>query len=193
MNRKIIGIFLLGLMCLGFSAKAQKEVQEFEGGLNVGFCVPVESYRDGTAKLGQVLGIAGRYNIPYSEWSIGLEVQINCMRRDFHLIDNAGNSFKTDNNNRTTTIAAVADYNFKQGCKVNPYVGLGLGIAYNQAITSYYNINTSTNLLISPRIGVELFHHLRIGAGFMVSRKAYNGFFATVGFVIGGRPARAVK
>lgn len=181
-------IFVLLLCCVGIAnASAQKEVQPFEGGLNIGMSVPLDSYREGKVEVGQVLGLAARYNIPYSEWSVGVDIQMSCMRREF---DIPGYDYTGKNNNRATSFTLTGDYNFKQGEKINPYVGLGLGVSYNQAITSYYDHYSSTNFAFMPRFGVEFFYHLRIGAGFIVTRKAYNGFFATVGFVIGSRPVK---
>lgn len=75
-------IFILLCLC-AVRANAQKEVQTFEGGLNLGMCVPVMPYHHGTSEAGFCFGVSGRYNFPYSEWSVGLDIQLNPMRRNF--------------------------------------------------------------------------------------------------------------
>lgn len=181
-------IFILLCLC-AVRANAQKEVQSFEGGLNLGVCVPVMPYHHGTSEAGFCFGVSGRYNFPYSEWSVGLDIQLNPMRRNFD-VKHDGHSFTADNNNRATYFLVTADYNFFQGKKVNPYVGVGMGFSVNDPLDCYYDSHGSTDFCFSPRVGVELLYHIRVAAGMIFTRKPYSGFFATVGFVIGGRPSK---
>ena len=186
MIRKVV--FILLCLC-AIQAKAQRKVQSYEGGLNIGMSVPILPYHHGTPECGASIGISGRYNFPYSEWSVGLDMQINTMKRKFD-INNNGNSFQAHNNNRATYFLATANYNFEQGKKLNPYVGAGIGFSVNNPLDCYYDSSNSTDFCFSPRIGVELLYHIRIAAGFIFTRKPSSGFFTTIGFVIGGRPVK---
>jgi len=72
---------------------------------------------------------------------------------------------------------AVADFNAFPGKIVNPYIGVSLGPAAGLSADASRGRNTFSFLLsVSPRIGIELFNHLRISASMDVI--AYNPFRA---------------
>lgn len=178
----VIFVFLLAI-----PANAQKKVRKFEAGMNLGISLPIQTNLHGKEKADCAFGLAARYNLPYTQWSFGLELQWNCMRREFLLRDAP---IKLRNTDQSFDILLVTDYNFNQGEKVNPFVSVGFGIADNQAGPEVHNVQSSTNFCFSPRIGMELLSNIRLSAGFIFSRSAFNGFFATAGFVIGGRPIK---
>lgn len=78
-------------------------------------------------------------------------------------------------------------YNLRQGRKVNPYFGLGAGVAWWSP--SY----SKAGFAIEPRVGVEFLYHIRLSIECQISRKYYNAVGLTLGFVIGGRPKKAKK
>ena len=45
-------------------------------------------------------------------------------------------------------------------------------------------------MLFAPRVGVEFIHHIRLTGQFNISRKGYNNFSLSIGFVLGGRPKK---
>ena len=186
MIKKIV--FILLCLC-AVQAKSQNEVQTFEGGFNVGMSVPVMQYLNGTSKVDLCFGVSGRYNFPCSKWSVGLDCQLNLMKRNFD-IKQQGHSFRAENKNGATYFLATTDYNLFQGKKVNPYVGAGIGFSVNNALECYYDSERTTDFCFSPRVGVELLYQIRISTGMIFTRKPYSGFFATIGFVIGGKPAK---
>ncbi len=187
MRNRIILFFMAVVSVLPMTA--QNRVQSFEGGLAVGGCAPIESYRDGKGQFGPVLSLSARYNIPSTNYSVGLELQSNNIHRHF-AIDTPNGIDRVENNNHSGFLVITTDYNFYQGKKVNPFVGAGIGISDNRTIDSYYDTE-SVNFIFVPRVGVELLYHIRVTCGFTVTRKGYNGFYTTLGFVIGGRPKKS--
>lgn len=72
---------------------------------------------------------------------------------------------------------AVADFNAFPGKTVNPYIGIALGPAAGLSADVSRGRNTFSFLLsVSPRIGFELFNHLRVSASMDIV--AYNPFRA---------------
>lgn len=87
-------------------------------------------------------------------------------------------------------LALTGDYNFRQGTKINPFVGAAWGVAFNDVVGDKYFPSEGTSMLFAPRVGVELLYHIRLMAQFNISRKGYNNFSLTIGFVLGGRPKK---
>ena len=86
-------------------------------------------------------------------------------------------------------VLALADFNILPGKAVNPFVGIGLGPGLNvnyyksfEAKGTYAPVTTpepgwyppQVYLVIVPRIGVELFHHLRLSASIDADVVMYN-------------------
>lgn len=93
-----------------------------------------------------------------------------------------------EQDSRTVFMGFTADYNFRQGGKVNPFVGMGVGLGLHNAVedvTDDPNDRTAT-VMIAPRVGVELWRHLRLTLTANLSCKYYNNLSLTIGYVIGG-------
>ncbi len=74
---------------------------------------------------------------------------------------------------------AVADFNAFPGKSINPYIGLALGPAAGLSIDPSRGRNQAVFMLtVSPRIGFELFSHLRVSASMDIF--AYNPFEASL-------------
>ena len=63
-------------------------------------------------------------------------------------------------------------------------------VAFNDVVGDKYFPSEGTSMLFAPRVGVELLYHIRLMAQFNISRKGYNNFSLTIGFVLGGRPKK---
>lgn len=184
--RKLLKVFLLIVSLFMMQAHSQTNVvQIMEGEVRAGMTTPLGGYRDGEAQMGAALGIEGRYNFKGTPWDCGLMLDLSVARRGYEHLFNDG--YDRWQSNRTLALAFTGDYNLRQGAKINPFVGTGLGVAFNDVVGDKYFPTKGTAMFFSPRVGVEFLSHIRLMAQFNISRKGYNNFCLSVGFVLGGR------
>ena len=163
-------------------------VQMMEGEVRVGFTTPLGGYHTGKSRISFSLGLEGRYNFKGTPWDCGLMLDLSTARRGYsHLYEDGNDRWQ---NNRTLALALTGDYNFLQGKKVNPFVGTGIGVAFNDVVGDEYFPSKGTSVYFAPRAGVEFFHHVRISAQFNICRKGYNNMSVNLSFVLGGRPKK---
>nr|MDE6642890.1 hypothetical protein [Muribaculaceae bacterium] len=164
----------------------QKDVQQFEGAIRFGGNYPLGSYRSMTSALGANIGLDLRFNYDDLPLDFGVAIDVVATSYNFHKPDY---NFQYDTYT-TLGITYCSNYNFRQGYKVNPYVGAGLGYAYN-----YYNYHSNNieknSFIFVPKVGVELFYHLRFEGSLILCRKYFNCVSLTAGVVIGGRPRKS--
>ncbi|MDE7466171.1 MAG: acyloxyacyl hydrolase [Muribaculaceae bacterium] len=177
---KYLSFIMLFLLC-NITALAE-EVQKFEGEVSVGFTVPLADYYDGDKILGPDFGLELRYNIPRTRWDCGLALDVSTAVYQY----DAG----CDQSNRSINLMAVGDYNLKQGSKFNPYAGMGMGVSFYDAVNVVTYKDSGTAFVFRPRVGIEMFRHLRIEAFFTVTKTGYSNFGLSIGGVIGGRPKK---
>jgi opacity protein-like surface antigen len=188
--RNFLVSILLAFSCLFVSAGERVEVQPIEGGLNFGITPAINKLYGGTPKVGLFIGFELRYNIPNTNFDFGVYGDIKDMAHRYNVVgeeDGVAYSDRFDVISNVNSYGFVAHYNFGQGKKINPFVGLGLGLTHCQWDGEYMG----TTLATTPRFGVELFHHLRISFQFEFNSMDYNSASISVGFVIGGRPKKA--
>ena len=166
---------------------AQKiPVKCFETEFDFGVTLPLDQYHGGKKLVGPSLAVNLRYNIKDTPWDCGLLLQTDGARRDFWHDKNSDNW----QSNRTMVLAANGGYNFRQGQKVNPFISVALGVGFNQVVGDKFMDINATSPVIMPKIGVELWHMLRINSHVMVTRKGFNTYGLTLGLVLGGRPIK---
>lgn len=178
---------MLLLCLLALNAQAQTNtVQMMEGEIRAGLTTPLGGYHDGKSQVSATLGIEGRYNFKGTPWDCGMMLDLSTARRGYEHLYNDG--YDRWQSNRTLALAITGDYNFRQGKKINPFVGTALGVGFNDVVGDKYFPSKGTSMIFAPRIGVEFMYHIRLTAQFNVCRKGYNNLGITVGFVLGGRP-----
>lgn len=188
MIQKLLTILLL--FAGGFLGRAQ-DVQRVEGEVYIGMTLPASKFHDGSLKLGPELGLELRYNIPESKFDCGIMVDVTTAIYKLTLLGESGDYRSVfEQSNRSVSYILNGDYNFGQGKKVNPYVGLGIGLSINEPVTDVLYDYKGVNFAVRPRVGVELFRHLRVGLHCIVNRRGYNAAAISIGAVIGGRPKR---
>lgn len=176
MKRLLIVLFfvcpVLTLMAETRFMDQPRRVQNFEGGLKVGFGVPFDAFEGWKPafNFGEV-GAEVRYNFKNTGWDAGLLVLL----QNHPWITDTGEHYSEGN----CAVMLVGDYNFRQGRKINPYAGLGLGWDINDHL-----------MVAAPRIGVEIVHHIRIETTFYISSRFGSMFMVSAGFAIGGRPKK---
>lgn len=160
-------------------------VRSFEFEPRLGITMPLNNFNDGDKFIGPTLGMELRYNFKDSPFDIGMAIDIATAVYDFEFFDEV--CFSLEQSNRTAVVSLTGDYNFLQGRKVNPFVGAGLGVAFHKVVhDEAYPLSESAKMAFTPRVGVELWRHLRftLSAGF--SSKGYNNLRLTVGYAFGG-------
>lgn len=168
-------IMLLG-QYVGVSAQDNKvEVKSFEFEIKAGTTYPLEK-QVGNKKLGPDIGLEARWNLNNIPLDLGVEMNISTAVSGLH---------GDDNSNRMFSLAAVMDYNFYRGQKASPFVGVGIGKANCDVTTGWYD-REGTRFMLMPRVGLELFHHVRFTFDTRIAMKKYNTVGFTVGYVFGG-------
>ncbi len=155
-------------------------------GLGTGF-----KYHGVYADGAETLGLELRGNIKNTGWDVGAFLRFDGTGYDFKnqmppidLDINAEYDYSQSNN--AFTIGVVSDYNFRQGRKVNPFAGLGVGCSiYSTPYWRPYETDGCT-LSFIPRFGVELFSWVRFTGYAFILRNGYNTVDVSVGLTIGG-------
>lgn len=195
-------IFCAVISILGcIESSAQTAVQPFEGEIRMGLTTSLGQYKERTftddfesitipgtkTYPSLIMGLELRYNIPETKYDLGLFLELSGADHKFKFDDGS----HVNQNNRTLAYGFTSHYNFRQGKKVNPFAGLALGFSSQDNVDWVFYPTHGWGYTISPRGGVELFHHLRLTAGFNITRKYFNNCFLTAGVVVGGRPKKA--
>ena len=172
-------IVLFFLVCLFFSNSNYISAQgkygfEFELGAQ-----GVLGSKTGYQKVSPGIGffVEGRINLPESEFDIGLQVSVSTLYRE-----TSPHIYATSLN---PLLLFVSDYSFKSTRFLSPFVGLGVGAADcrydyleedsftgSPIITSF----SSYRFAIVPRIGVELFKHVRVTLDYRLTGSSLSNF-----------------
>lgn len=144
-------------------------VKHFEGEVLVGFTAPLGDCGSGDF-VSQAFGYEFRYNI--DEVPLDFSAQVN---------------YTSAAGNETYSIAIFGDWNFGQGQRLNPFVGMGIGWAQHESdnYDRYYDDDKSKPIII-PRVGIELFRHFRLTLSSNISGRGYNNLQLSIGVVFGG-------
>lgn len=178
--------FLAILLLLPYCAFSQtQEVQKIEFEARTGMTIPMGSFHGGEPDPSIMLGMELRRNFKNSPWDCGVVLQLGVAKWYFNR-----DGGKYHQNNRSLIFAITGDYNFRQGKRVNPFVGFGIGSSYTDIVYNKYFYSEGPALTFMPRVGIELMHHVRITCSANVIRKGFHTFDLTFGVAIGGRPKK---
>lgn len=136
------------------------------------------------AKAGMHVMAEARWNLPGCRFDIGLQAA------------NGGIFFKERQEDvRFNLITSIfADYNFKTSGKLTPFAGLGAGYFMAESAILLQDSPSSATIhgpAITPRIGIELLHHLRITAHYRLTLKQDMSHWGiSLGWSFGGGPRR---
>lgn len=185
-------ILILALFCL-FHGNAQTKdhsIGRFEGEIGAGLAFGTNKLNFDKINPGATFYAEARYNMVHLPLDFGLQVAGTIFHRES---DKAGQlKFKS------WTFMALTDYNFLRMRKVSFFAGVGIGyaslentapIVFENSQPNWGGFNTGEkkgSFCFMPRIGVELFHHLRLTATYKLAEKANSHFDLTVGVVFGG-------
>ncbi len=157
-------------------------VQIFEGEANFGAALPADKYHVARGKGGLTMGLSMRYNIPETRFDCGITADFTGVIRDFER-----NPHTYQQTNRILSLALTGAYNFRQGKKVNPFAGIGIGVGFYDTVGDRIYDVSGTGAVFIPKVGVELWSHLRVFASAHIIRKGFNSIDIGLAVVIGGR------
>ena len=193
--KKIVFTFVLLLYFMPGNARTDQSsinqrIRYLEGEVGVGISFGADKLNFDRSELGAVLYTEARYNIQRIPLDVGVQVGGTIFHRESF---NAGRlDFKTEN------ILVVTDYNFRRYNKISFFTGIGLGyatldnslpISFDDSKPNWGGFLTGYkkgSFCFMPRIGVELFHHLRMTFDYKLQEKANRHFGFSLGVVFGG-------
>lgn len=157
------------------------EVSLSEGELFLGVGLPVETYHGGKQWFGLNPGFAYRVNIPHTKFDCGVQIDFNGVFLRWKYPE-----YNLEQVDRSLNIMLTGAYNFRQGHKVNPFAGIGMGVGFMGVVGNKEYDISGTNFVFSPRIGCEFWSILRVYASSHIIRKGFNSIELGIGLVIGG-------
>lgn len=186
MRKLILAAVFLGTAATCWAQNYQ-EVKKFEFepfvGVTYGFKNP------GTRVAGPAMGLEARWNLRSIPLDIGAQMYLGSACGTYKEQIYIDRIDEFDLSCRTFSIGAFSDYNFNRGGTVSPFVGAGLSCNLYDMITGSYNDyegDNTSGIGITPRVGVELFQHLRITLSARIGRSLYSHAALTIGYAFGG-------
>ena len=140
----------------------------------IGFQVPVlaSTYPGNDYNIAPLLFLEGRWQLEKQPIDIGFHMGISAIVREF--------SDGSDASYRAFPVLAVSDYQFGRGKKVNPYVGLGVGISMNDMVRGPGPDRVSFAAM--PRVGVRFFKFLNIQVAYLITHRDFSRMYVNLGF-----------
>lgn len=181
------------LICLLFFATAswaqQREVRAFEVELGAGTTFGANRLRGvgfGKCGWGETAFVEARYNFKRLPIDLGFQLRGTIFGRKDYL----GGWLNFSSVNYMLT----SDYNFRRNTNCTLFAGVGVGMvsidgsAQTEIIDlgGYTDNGPSGSACVMPRVGVELFHRLRLTFSYLMEERAHRQFHLTVGVAIGG-------
>lgn len=193
MKKRITLLLLASLLTMPRLMAQTTRVRPVEFEIHVGASQAIDRMDYAKRSNGPVLGIELRYNIKNSPLDVGFLVDLTTAFYEFkdlevETVDDYTVKTSFEQSNRTSMLGFTCDYNFRQGGTVNPFVGLGIGLGVHDALIDVVNDKNDCNntAVVVPRVGVELWRHLRFTLSANLSCQYYNNLSLTVGCVFGG-------
>lgn len=186
-------ILIFAIFCLS-SVEAQDKsaysVGNIEGEIGAGVVFGTDKLGFDKINPGAVFYAEIRHNFRKLPLDAGIQVAGTIFHRES---DNAGQlKFKS------WSLMAITDYNFLQKSRVSFFAGAGVGytssehsapVVFDDSQPNWGGFSTGEkrgSFCFMPRVGVELFHHLRVTAAYKLADKANSHFDLTVGVAFGG-------
>lgn len=178
------------MLCSGLCAQNMQDSHYFKSPevgkwevewMILGFATPLE--KNGYPSYDG--GIQVRHNIPGTAWSYGGYIGLCLMGHEetfsYTHFDEQGNLIGETSDTKASLnggllTGVVGEYDFLRGRKINPYINISAGLGW------------FTRPYIRPSIGVELYHHLRLGVAATWLRQDPCAISFNLSLVFGGSP-----
>ena len=172
MKKSILLVVVAVMSAVGANAQEKKEYGKFDFEIGITAPVAASSIAGKTNAPIPFFYLEGRWQLKQQPIDIGFYTGISVVQRKY------SGSY---DNYRMTPVLAVADWQFGRGKKVNPYVGLGMGVSETLIVAGMGK--GTWKFAAAPRVGVRLFKTANISAGWlMTTRKDFSRVYANVGF-----------
>lgn len=187
MKRLLLLFALFGSLT---ASAQQREVRAIEVELGVGMTFGASELSSAgfdKNRIGETGFVEIRYNWKRLPIDVGLHLGGTIFGRE---IRESGEKLNFSSGNFMLT----SDYNYRRKSNCSLFAGLGIGYATfgHSAQTEYagdggYTDNGSSgSFCIMPRVGIELFHRLRLTCAYVVEERANRHFSLSLGIAIGG-------
>ncbi len=173
-------------MSFGVNAQNNTNVRRVE--FEIGTGVIMGHKIDGTTSEGGMqLFFETRLNLDNTPFDVGLQAL-------FGYVNRQGDIYGRDHETRYQGLMATfVDYNYRRWKRVALFGGIGVGFAAVNHDISWVESGRITSALVydrsfvlNPRIGVELFNHLRFTLEYKLMKREYSFFGLSIGGVFGG-------
>ena len=187
---KNLSLLFCALLCVLTGSAQQREVRAIEVELGVGLTTGAARLQHigfDKNRTGETGFIEIRYNWRRLPVDVGLHIGGTIFGREMR---ESGEKLNFSSGNFMLT----SDYNYRRDSNCSLFAGLGIGYATfgNSAQTEYvgnggYKDNgSSSSFCVMPRVGVELFHRLRLTCAYVIEERANRHFSLSLGIAIGG-------
>lgn len=194
MKRALFPIICALLLCGGVQAQPRTvRAIEVELGAGVAFgASKLSAAGADKTKLGETGFIEIRYNMKRQPVDIGFRISGMVLGREipagYNLCFTSGNFMLT------------SDYNFRRASNCSFFVGAGVGYAsfgHSAQVEafapgSYTDNGPQASFCFMPRVGVELWRHLRFTMAYTFEEQANRHMSLTIGVAIGGGRKKGV-
>ena len=175
MYRRIL--LVLALAAGWLAAAAQGRVSLFEFEASVGYTHPIGRFVSDSRKPVRAFALEGRVNFRNHPLDLGLEYYFGKTPRAHAPLE-----WKA----RVMGYSVFLDYNFRRGTNFSPFAGCGVGLGVCKNVNGEAVGPEGHRFLLSPRLGVELFRHVRLTAFARFAGRSYNHIGLSLGIVLGG-------
>ena len=183
MKKTVIFFFIFTALFSSATVHAQVKVEPY-----IGLTYPMRNIGNSEIKetAGLNAGIEVRKNLSSLPIAVGADFFVATSARQKEKLEGGHSS----NSQRMAGIAAVCDYHLFQDQPVSLFIGTGIGVSQRHTIRSGIDTNigicSEYGPVVSPRIGMELWKHVRISAEARITQRDYNVIAFRIGYAIGG-------
>lgn len=187
-------LFACIISCFAFclpavSANPGRDVRALELEIGAGAVFGSDKLNFDKNRMGISALVEARYNLTSLPLDVGLQINGGLFHRDIQ----SSRSLKF----RSLNVLAVADVNLFRARTISLFAGAGFGYALygetapiafdsSQEWSGFETGGGKSGICFMPRVGVELFHRLRVTFDYRWQEKANRHFDVTLGFVFGG-------
>lgn len=130
--------------------------------------------------IGYSIGAEARYNFSSLPIDVGLQAAFSKIGHNVEWMGNGAAYWDKEYSN-SISLAAIGDWTFNKRGKVAPFVGAGVGVAFNERLWS-----TKAKPLFMPRAGISIRDKFRISLAAHISDQAHNSMLLSFGYSFGG-------
>lgn len=188
------GLFL-GAFFAALTTTYAQQINRLEGEIGIGYAWASGKFDGLKQQGGANLAIELRYNLSNKPFDVGVRASVTRLIRR---VDQAMDFFDPHLRDDVMAIEVVGDYNFNRGGSTTFFVGCQFGYAWYDRTNPRLHVNETdqavsevlgekgNGVVCTPRIGMEIFHRLRLTCSYTIADKYNSHMLIGAGFVFGG-------